>query len=103
MKKALAIICTVIECFLFLWLVVGLWACAVKVRELEEEQKSIRAFVCPGSQTKRLILALNSMQHETDMLRLGIEDQKMVVSNMQHSIDLLAFRMSERTQPEANQ
>ena len=88
MKKILEIVCPAIECFLFLWLVVGLWACANKIRELEEEQKSIIAFNCPDAQTKRLAMALNSMQHETDMLRLDNED-------MQHSIDLLALRVND--------
>lgn len=88
MKKILGIVCTAIECFLFLWLAVGLWACANKIRDLEEEQKSIVAFNCPDEQTKRLVMALNSMQHEMDMLRIDNED-------MQHSIDLLAFRVTD--------
>ena len=88
MKKILGIVCIAIECFLFLWLVVGLWACANKIRDLEEEQKSIIAFNRPDDQTKRLVMALNSMQHETDMLRINNEDT-------QHSIDLLAFRVTD--------
>lgn len=72
MKKALAVFCVVTECLLFLWLLVGLWACANKIKELEDEQKSIRAFA-----------------------GLDAEEQKMVVSNMQHSIDLLAFRVTD--------
>ena len=88
MKKILEIVCPAIECFLFLWLVVGLWACANKIRELEEEQKSIIAFNCPDAQTKRLAMALNSMQQETDMLRIDNED-------MRHDIDLLALRVND--------
>lgn len=99
MKKILGIVCTAIECFLFLWLVVGLWACANKIKELEDWQEEYMAANShvETSDNKLLLVAMRcqKMEQDNDMLRLDIEEQAMVISNMQHSIDLLAFRVTD--------
>ena len=78
MKKALAIICTAIECFLFLWLVVGLWACAVKIREMErwhnERLESIQTFDLPEHKLNALVMACHMLQQDVDALRVRVVD-----------------------------
>ena len=99
MKKTLGCLGTAIECLLFLWLLVGLWACAVKIKELEgwqEEYIAANSHV-ETSDNKLLLVAMRcqKMEQDNDMLRLDIEEQAEVISNMQHSIDLLAFRVTD--------
>lgn len=99
MKKALGCMGAAIECLLFLWLLIGLWACANKIRELEDCQKEYMAANShvETSDNKLLLVAMRcqKMEQDNDMLRLDIEEQATVISNMQHSIDLLAFRVTD--------
>lgn len=97
MKKTLGFICAAIECLLFLWLAVGLWACANKIKELEMEQEYIRAFNASDAQTKSMVMALNSMQHDTDMLRLRVEELENVISVFTNRMNEVAVK--ERHQP----
>jgi hypothetical protein len=78
MKKTLGCLGTAIECLLFLWLLVGLWACAVKIKELEgwqEEYIAANSHV-ETSDNKLLLVAMRcqKMEQDNDILRLRIED-----------------------------
>lgn len=78
MKRLFDIVCTLIECLLFLWLVIGLWACATKIREHEkwhEEHAGLYNYA-ESPENKLLLVAMRcqKMEQDNDILRLRIED-----------------------------
>ena len=71
MKKILTCVCTTIECLLFLWLVVGLWACANKIRELEEQQLDSKIFTGVESDSSKIMacaIRITRLEEENKIL-----------------------------------
>lgn len=81
MKKLLGLlefISVTIECFLFLWLAIGLWACVNKINKLEEQQDRLvmTNSIIESSANKFYLIAMRcqKMEQDNDMLRLRIEE-----------------------------
>lgn len=90
MKKALGCMGAAIECLLFLWLLIGLWACANKIRELEDCQKEYMAANShvETSDNKLLLVAMRcqKMEQDNDMLRLRIEELEDAISAVTNDV-----------------
>lgn len=111
------------ECFLFLWLVLGLWACAHKLRTLEETVDRLesvsKGVECPENKLHLMAFRCQKMEQDNDMLRLRIEELEDInedneywktcqlsridnletfiptITNMNHSVDLPAWRVTD--------
>ena len=74
MKRLFDIVCTLIECLLFLWLVIGLWACATKIREHEkwhEEHAGLYNYA-ESPENKLLLVAMRCQKMEQDIPDAGL-------------------------------
>ncbi len=59
------------------FLILGVWACAHKIKDLEEEQRDRKIFTGVESDSSKIMacaMRINSLEHEVDMLRLRIEE-----------------------------
>ena len=93
-RRFIDIFCTALQCFLFLWCVIGLWACAHKILELEERVDCIQTLTgaVESPENKLILMAMRcqKMEQDNDQLRLRIEELEDQIDDALHSIKDIA-------------